>query len=64
MPKTFVLTKDRFEYFKPKLQVEYDHPEKTDHISELFIRGWKVDTPIINILQQCLPHCEKLITLK
>ncbi len=38
LPKTFVLVKDKYEYFKPKIQYETDIIDKHDHITELFIR--------------------------
>lgn len=37
-PKTFT-TKDKFEYFKPSVQVEMDNPDKPDTVNEIFIRG-------------------------
>ena len=37
-PKTYT-TKDKFEYFKPCIQVEMDHPDKQETVTELYIRG-------------------------
>ena len=37
-PKTYIV-KESFEYFKPTVQVELDHPDKYDPVSELYIRG-------------------------
>lgn len=37
------MVKDRVEYFKPKIHVEYEHPEKSDNVIELFVRGWKIE---------------------
>ena len=37
-PKTYT-TKDKFEYFKPCVQVEMDNPDKLDTVNEVFIRG-------------------------
>ena len=37
-PKTYTV-KDKFEYFKPCVQVEMDHPEKFETINEVFVRG-------------------------
>lgn len=43
-PKTFT-TKDKFEYFKPCVQVEMDNPDKPDTVTEFFVRG-KVTTKV------------------
>ena len=37
-PKTYT-TKEKFEYFKPSVQVEMDHPDKGDTVTEVFVRG-------------------------
>jgi len=37
-PKTYT-TKERFEYFKPCIQVEMDYPDKLDSVTEVYIRG-------------------------
>lgn len=39
-PKTYV-TKERFEYFKPCIQVEMDNPDKLDTVTEVYIRGMR-----------------------
>jgi len=37
-PKTYS-TKDRFEYFRPCVQVEMEYPEKFDTVTEIYVRG-------------------------
>ena len=37
-PKTYV-TKEKFSYFKPKIQVEMEKEDKADTVTEVFIRG-------------------------
>lgn len=64
LPRTFVLVKDRMEYFKPKIQVEMENMDKAETVSEFYIKGWKIEVPLMNILQQALPHSEKLNSLK
>lgn len=58
-PKTYT-TKDKFEYFKPTIQVEMDNPDKLDTVTEIFIRGWKIDTTMMEIFKHCWPTMEKL----
>lgn len=58
-PKTYV-TRDRFEYFKPSVQVEMENPDKRDTVTEVFVRGWKIDAPMMNIFKQCWCSMEKL----
>ena len=37
-PKTYTM-KDKFEYFKPCVQVEMDNPDKQETVTEVFVRG-------------------------
>ena len=37
-PKTYVI-KDKFEFFKPAVQVEMDNPDKQDTVTEMYIRS-------------------------
>ncbi|CAF0714616.1 unnamed protein product [Brachionus calyciflorus] len=60
LPKTYILIKDRFEYFKPKIHVELEHPDKSETVTELFIKGWKIELAIMKVLQQALPCADKL----
>ncbi|XP_046577270.1 leucine-rich repeat-containing protein 71-like [Haliotis rubra] len=61
-PKTYTV-KDKFEYFKPSIQVEMDNPDKLDTVTEIYIRGWKVDECMMNIFKQCWPAMERLHTI-
>ncbi|KAL5019458.1 hypothetical protein ScPMuIL_002350 [Solemya velum] len=58
-PKTYT-TKDKFEYFLPCIQVEMENTDKPDTVTEIFIRGWKIDVTMMNIFKQCWPTIEKL----
>jgi hypothetical protein len=51
------------EYFKPKIQVELDNPDKQDTVSEILIRAWKIDRLILDIFAQSFPTLERLTTL-
>jgi hypothetical protein len=62
-PKTFVI-KESFEYFKPKINVEMDNPDKLDTVTELHVKGWKIERSIMEVLQLCLPHVDRLNTIK
>lgn len=62
-PKSFVI-KDSLEYYKPKIQVEMDHPDKLDTVTEIYIKGWKIEKPLMEILNLCLPAVDQLHTLK
>lgn len=64
MPKTFILVKDMCEYFKPKIQYDAEHHDKQDYITELFIRGWKIEANLMNVLQETMPFSEKLTSIK
>ncbi|CAF1059890.1 unnamed protein product [Didymodactylos carnosus] len=62
LPKTYSL-KDNYEYFKPKIQVEMDNPDKQETITEIHIRAWKIDRATLEIFQQSFPTLERLNTL-
>lgn len=61
-PKSFVI-KESLEYFKPKIHVEMDNPDKQDTVTEIHVKGWKIEKPLIEVLGQCLPAMDQLITL-
>ncbi|XP_025081847.1 leucine-rich repeat-containing protein 71-like isoform X2 [Pomacea canaliculata] len=61
-PKTYT-TKDKFEYFKPCVQVEIDPLDKGEAVTEIYIRGWKIDQTMMEIFQSCWPPLEKLHTI-
>ncbi|XP_076439200.1 leucine-rich repeat-containing protein 71-like isoform X2 [Babylonia areolata] len=61
-PKTY-MTKEKFEYFKPSVQVEMDHPDKGDTVTEIFIKGWKIDGGMMGVFELCWPHLDKLHTI-
>ena len=61
-PKTYTV-RNKFEYFKPTVQVEMDNPDKQDTVTELYIRGWKVDVAMMMIFKQCWPKMDRLHTI-
>ncbi|VDI82164.1 Hypothetical predicted protein [Mytilus galloprovincialis] len=61
-PKTFTI-KEKFEYFKPSVQVEMENFDKPDTVTEIYIRGWKIVEPIMEIFKQCWPKMAKLHTI-
>ena len=62
-PKSFV-AKEPIEYFKPKIHVEMDNPDKMDTVTEVHVRGWKLEKPVMEVLTLCLPAIDQLSTLK
>ena len=62
-PKSFV-TKEAIEFFKPKIHVEMDNPEKLDTVTEIHVKGWKLERAIMEVLTLCLPSVDQLNTLK
>ena len=61
-PKTYV-TKDFFEYFKPKIQIELESADSPESCVEIFTRGFMIDCGIMNIFKQTWPALEKLHTV-
>ena len=61
-PKTYI-TKDFFEYFKPKIQIELESADSPESCVEIFTRGFRVDVNIMNIFKQTWPTLEKLHTV-
>lgn len=62
-PKSFVI-KEPAEYYKPKIHVEMENPDKLDTVTEVFIKGWKLEKSIFDVLAICFPAVETLQTLK
>ncbi|BFZ07715.1 hypothetical protein BsWGS_10753 [Bradybaena similaris] len=61
-PKTYI-TQDKFRYFMPTVQVELDIPERWETVTEIYVRGWKIDEPMMEVFQQCLPALNRLHTI-
>lgn len=59
VPKTYV-TKEKYQYFKPTIQVEMENEDKPNTVTEIFVRGWKIDELMMGIFKQCFPTIEKL----
>ncbi|XP_070203207.1 uncharacterized protein [Littorina saxatilis] len=58
-PLTFS-TKDKGDYFKPCIQVEQENMEDGKTVREIYIRGWKVDMAMMEVLERCLPVMPRL----
>jgi Leucine-rich repeat (LRR) protein len=61
-PKTYT-TRERFAYFKPCIQVEMENEDKPATVTEIYIRGWKIDNMMVEIFRSCFPTIEKLNTI-
>lgn len=63
-PTTYSLV-HKFTFFKPSIQVEYeteDTKQQTiNHAQQIFIRGWRFEEKVINVLKLC--QLDKLTTL-
>jgi hypothetical protein len=62
-PRSYVV-KDALEYFKPKIHVEMDNPDKQETVTEIHVKGWKLDKTLIEVFGLCLPALDLLNTLK
>jgi len=55
---TTYTTKENFILFKPSIQCEFDVEEtrqsQTNYVKEMYIRGWKLEEKIIQIITQCV----------
>lgn len=45
-------------------QVEMDHPDKHDTVTELYTRGWQINATTMDIFKQCWSTMDKLHTIK
>lgn len=62
-PPTTYNIKEKYHYFKPRVEVETEEEGNKSYIKEIYIRGWKIDDRILNILTVTLPPLEKLTTI-
>ena len=56
--------KENYEYYKPKISVELEEAENFKTTTEVHIKGWKIETPMMEVLTECFPHIECLNTIK
>ncbi|KAH9495024.1 Leucine-rich repeat-containing protein 71 [Bulinus truncatus] len=61
-PKTYT-TKPTFEYFKPSVQVDMDNSEKWDTVTEVYVRGWKIDDTMMETFRLCWLTLDRLHTI-
>ncbi|XP_019622541.1 PREDICTED: leucine-rich repeat-containing protein 71-like [Branchiostoma belcheri] len=62
LPTTYT-TSNKFDFFRPKVQVELEKPEDKKSMTEIYIRGWKVDQRYMDVFRLCLPAADKLHTI-
>jgi hypothetical protein len=62
-PKTFVI-KESYDYYKPKINVEMTDNSDLESVYEIIIKGWKIEKPIMETLNCCLPYISCLNTIK
>jgi hypothetical protein len=62
-PTTFSIVESR-EYFKPRITVEMDNPEKNETVTEIHIKGWKIEKLIFDVFQIVLPSIDRLHTIR
>lgn len=60
---TFLL-KDKYNYFKPCVQAQFESYEGKSIAKEVYIRGWKIDHRIMQILSLTLPTQDKLVIIE
>ena len=63
LPKTYVV-KEPYEFYKPRINVEMDNPDKLDTVTEIHIRGWRIEKPIMEVFNLCLQHVDRLHTIR
>jgi hypothetical protein len=63
LPPKYFVVKEPVDYYKPKIQVEMDNPDKLDTVTEIHIKGWRLEKPIIEVLSMCLPSIDLLHTI-
>ncbi|KAK3709656.1 hypothetical protein QZH41_010993 [Actinostola sp. cb2023] len=59
LPSTY-LVKEKYNYFQPRVEVEVDEEGNKTYVREMYIRGWKIDDRVLEILAVTLPPLDKL----
>jgi hypothetical protein len=62
-PKTYTL-RENYDFFKPKINVEMQTFDKVEAVTEIYIKGWKIDRSMMEVLNLCFPHLERLTTIR
>ncbi|XP_065064000.1 leucine-rich repeat-containing protein 71-like isoform X1 [Rhopilema esculentum] len=63
LPPTTFTTKDKYEYFQPRIEIENEDEGNKTHLKEFFIRGWKVDAKVLEVLSMTLPKQDRLVSI-
>jgi len=59
-PTTFIIAKSKYDYFKPRVEIETEEEANRVFVKELYIRGWRVEQKIIDVLTITIPELERL----
>ena len=62
-PKTYTV-KENYDFFKPKINVEMQTFDKVEAVTEIHIKGWKIEKSMMEVLNLCFPHIERLSTIR
>ena len=62
-PTTFTVNQNKYDYIRPKLEIETEEESNKSHVKSIYIRGWQADKRIMNILDLTLPELDHLTTL-
>lgn len=64
IPTTFVVSKSKYDYFKPHLEIETETIQNREHVRDLYLRGWMVDSRVLDIFQKCVTGLAYLSVFK
>jgi len=59
-PTTYHEAPNKYDYFKPKLEVESEDEGNRSFVKEIIVRGWKVDERVIDVLTVTMPELDRL----
>ncbi|XP_066913026.1 leucine-rich repeat-containing protein 71-like isoform X3 [Clytia hemisphaerica] len=59
-PTTYIIAKNKYDYFKPRVEIETEEEANRIFVKELYIRGWRVEQKVIDVLAITMPELERL----
>ena len=62
-PVTYVISEKNNEYFKPRLDIETEWEFNKEYTKELYLRGWRVGSKIIEVMSKTMAEAEHLTVL-
>lgn len=62
-PTTYTMCDNLYDYLKPRVEVETEEDGHKSYVKELYVRGWRIDKRVIEVLSITMPELDRLAVI-